>query len=178
MPKSLHETGPQQQPQFGMDMTDEAVVTLTTDLMTGVQTFHDVGSMLVTSLTVGASPLHLPGGLEGMSLSYVGDGVQKQDGSIDYETLNYSLFGTKGSATVELAHGALLPAKFHQLQIAFDAHGISGISGELDVSVQIGNKTVGELDISVQHARADIGYTPTGLTLTGGQVHATFVPLG
>jgi hypothetical protein len=44
--------------------------------------------------------------------------------------------------------------------------------------MRVGGKTVGELDIMVHHDASDVGQpTPNLLTLSGGELHATFVPL-
>ena len=60
--------------------------------------------------------------------------------------------------------------------LAFGTDG--GITGQVDVSTLVGGRTVGSMDIAVQHAAGDLGRTATGgLTLSGGHLTATFVPL-
>ena len=168
----------------------------------GALSFIDQGYMPVNSLTLGGNPLHLPSGFDGMFIHYYnGIGVQDlQSGAVDYTSLHYELVGYTGQATVSraadgtptvsgtlrqvvLAQGDLIPASLRagNGHLAFDASG--GIGGQMDVTVQMGGKTVGELDIQVSHKATDISPAfdasghQTGIKLDNGSLVATFVPL-
>ena len=52
-----------------------------------------------------------------------------------------------------------------------------GIAGDVQISIQVGGQPVGMLDLSVQHTAGDINPTGNGFTLSGGMLHAVFVPL-
>jgi hypothetical protein len=43
--------------------------------------------------------------------------------------------------------------------------------------MQIDGQVAGTLDFSVQHVATDIGHLANSFTLSGGTLHATFVPL-
>lgn len=181
------------QPTYGMDLTDDALVTFTGPVNGGVG-FTDTGFMPVTELTVDGKAAPQPNGLSGEFISYTGTGVQNANG-ITYNTLNYELIGYTGRATfnhaadgtptvtgagdeVVLAHGSLIGGS-----LAFQQNG--GIGGEVEVTVLFGKQNVGNLDISVQHSASDIHYLfangtgapPSGLTLSNGSLQATFIPL-
>jgi hypothetical protein len=177
-----------------MDMSDDALVTFGAPAVGGVP-FQDTGYMPVNALTIAGNPQHLPGGgLGPMFIHYSGEGVQ-HNGKIDYTQLNYELISYKGQATFGHAADGTPTASgpgavsdpLHQIllargdliqgHLAFGPDG--GISGELDLHVQVNNQLVGELDISVKHGAGDIGPAQNGLglTLIGGTIHATFVPL-
>ena len=197
MPKSPDPISSVQQFQF--QMSDDALVTFDLKHMKGsVAPFHDVGFMPLDAASVAGTPLAgLTAGLGGMFLQYVGDGTQDfATGAITYKSLHYELVGYTGNATflpatsptqpptvtgianqVVLAQGDLLK---NQGNLFFTG----GVVGEVDASVKIGGKTVGALDIHVDHPAGDVGgfAPPTGappaaLTLYGGTLQATFVPL-
>jgi len=178
-----------------MDMTDDAVVTFGKTGPAGTS-FSDVGYMPVNQLTLGSNPLQLPSDSSHFFISYSGKGVQDASGHISYTSLHYELIRYTGplasfsvdggKATVTgasnrtvIAQGDLIKNQGN-LQIAYADPGhtiIAGIAGNIDASVKIGGKTVGELDISVNHSGTDLGPAAGGFTLTGGTLHATFLPV-
>ena len=182
-----------------MDMSDEALITFGPPAVGGLS-FHDVGYMPVNAVTIAGNTRNLPGGgLDRMFISYEADGVQHFDTTTgapttaDYTGLHYELWSYKGQATFGHAadgtptvsgpgshsdplHKTLI-ARGDLLQGHLASGMNGGISGEVDVSVLVNGQRVGELDISVRHSARDIGPAPGGFTLTGGALHATFVPL-
>jgi len=174
-------------------MTDDAVVTFGKD-----GSFQDTGFMAVTETTLGNNPLHLPGGQEHFYLSYYGQGVQTPTATgatATYTSLHFDFYGYQGPDAsfsiaggtpvvtgaqnpVLLATGELIPGQGN-LQITFGPNGaVTSANGVIKETVQVGGQPVGELDINVAHGVSDVGYPPTGgISLTGGQIHATFVPL-
>ena len=190
MPKTPTQPSlPQPLTPFEMYMSDDALVSLDKLKPNGTQKFEDSGYMAVNPGTI--SGMALPSGLNGMFIHYVGSGVQA-NGSIQYKKLSYELVGYTGNAVfghedntgmptvsgtlsqVVLAQGDLLKGGQHQLAFGVD----NQITGEVDVSVQIGHKTVGAMDIRISHdALSDLRPAPNGFTLDGGTLHATFVPL-
>ncbi len=189
-------TGNDQQPQpFDLSMSDDALVTFGAPVGPGALSFLDVGYMPVNKLTIGGDLQHLQGKLDGLFIQYNATGVQHfaatgAPTTADYTSLQYELVGYKGDATfghaadgtptvsgakhlTVLAQGDLITGTGH---LAFGANG--GITGEVNTSMRIDGQVVGTVDFSVQHAFGDIGHTATGgLTLDGGTLHATFVPL-
>lgn len=200
MPNSPNQPGRVQKPTLfetgvpiQMDMSDDALVTFGAPAVGGLS-FQDTGYMPVNTLTIAGNPQHLPGGGLGlMFIHYAGEGVQHPDGTIDYTQLTYELlsyvgqarFGHAADGTPTASGPGAVSDPLHQIllaqgdliqgHLAFGMDG--GISGELDVSVRVNNQLVGELDISVKHGAGDIGPAQNGLTLIGGTIHATFVPL-
>ncbi len=187
-------TATDQQPSpFDLSMSDDALVTFIGPAGPGALLFLDTGYMPVNGLTIGGDPQYLKGQLDGLFIHYNAEGVQHFAASgapttADYTSLQYELMGYKGDAafghaadgtpTVSgakhltvLAQGDLITG-----YLGFGADG--GITGEVNTSMQIDGQMVGTLDISVQHTSSDIGHTATGgLTLDGGTLHATFLPL-
>jgi len=187
-------TATDQQPSpFDLSMSDDALVTFIGPAGPGALLFLDTGYMPVNGLTIGGGPQYLKGQLDGLFIHYNAEGVQHFAASgapttADYTSLQYELMGYKGDAafghaadgtpTVSgakhltvLAQGDLITG-----YLGFGADG--GITGEVNTSMQIDGQMVGTLDISVQHTSSDIGHTATGgLTLDGGTLHATFLPL-
>lgn len=187
-------------PPFDLSMSDDALVTFDGPVGPNPVVFHDDGYMPVNELTIGGDPQQLKGKLDGLFIHYSGKGVQHFDANgtltADYTDLQYELMGYKGDATfghtangtptvsgakhlTVLARGELIPGMGH---LEFDVDRTTGevkrISGEVNTSMRIDGQVVGTLDISVQHAGGDIHYPATGgLTLDGGTLHATFMPL-
>jgi hypothetical protein len=163
-------------------MTDDSLVTFDDD---GV--FHEVGYAPVVARTVAGNSIPVPQG-KALFISYAVEGVQSPDGTINFTGLHYTLFEAKGHGTfsqaadgtptytglrdlVELAEGDLING-----QLGFTPTG--GVDGKLSATTNVDGARWGELDITVQHPAADLGHTATGgLTLTGGTLHAEFVPL-
>ena len=191
-------------PSFSFNATDDALVTLgtPTDIQgpTATTTFTDVGYMPITSQSVAGMPVNLPGWLSGLFIQYTSDGVQNLYNigtssnpdfvptTATYTDLQYELIAYSGSAT--FSHGANgVPTVTGITKEAVVAQGdlISGslavnpathaISGDVLTTMQIGGRTVGDLDITVNHAASDVGPAPSGFTLSGGTLHATFTPL-
>lgn len=188
----------QQVSPFDLNMSDDALVTFTgpagSDAPPGALLFRDVGYMPVNELTIGGDLQDLKGKLDGLFIHYSATGVQQFASGVpttaDYMTLQYEIMGYKGDAIfghaadgtptlsgakhlTVLAQGDLIPGMGH---LRFGADG--GITGAVNTSLMIDGQAVGTLDLSVQHAPGDIGHTATGgLTLDGGTLHATFVPL-
>jgi len=188
-------TGNDQQPSpFDLSMSDDALVTFGAPVGPGALSFLDVGYMPVNALTIGGDLQQLKGKLDGLFIHYSATGVQHFAApgvptTADYTSLQYELVGYKGDATfghaadgtptlsgakhlTVLAQGDLITGTGH---LGFGANG--GISGEVDTSMRIDDQVVGTLDFSVQHAAGDIGPAANGFTLSGGTLHATFVPL-
>ena len=188
---------PKQPATLQLTMSDDALVTFGQPVAPDALAFHDIGYMPVNAITIagsipGVTATLSSGGLSGMFIQYVSDGVQHFANGFpttaDYTSLHYQLMGYTGLATfghaadgtptvsglvreVVLAQGDLISG-----QLAFNAGG--GIGGEVDVTMQVGGLRIGSMDISVQHSAADIGQTATGgLTLSNGALVATFVPL-
>jgi hypothetical protein len=191
LPKTPNQTPTTQQPQFGMNMTDDALVLLSAPDGNGVAQFTDEGYMPVNSFTLGMDPLHLPSGEKFYIHYHDADGTQ-ENGTIHYEHLQYELVGYKGKATfthdsstgapimnggtnpVTLASGKLISG---DLAFQPDGNGGTMIAGMIDVSVMMGGVQVGQLDISVKHEVAtDLHGAPGGFTLDGGTLQATFIP--
>lgn len=179
-------------PAYDLSMSDDALVTFGKPVGLDALSFADVGYMPVNALTIGDDLQDLKGKLDGLFIRYSATGLQHfasgAPTTADYMTLHYDLVGYKGDAAFTraadgtptlsdakhltvLAQGDLIAG-----HLAFGADG--GIAGQVYTSMQINGQVVGALDISVQHAAGDIGHTATGgLTLDGGTLHATFVPL-
>jgi hypothetical protein len=196
VPKSVDQASPFQLPRsIELQMSDDALVTFGPPVDPGAVSFHDIGYMPVNALTISGhiAGNPLPGGLDGMFIHYVSDGVQHfavtgAPSTADYTGLHYELVGYKGNATfghaadgtptisgivqqTVLTQGDLIAG-----HLAFGADG--GITGEVDATVQFGGRATGRLDISVQHTAGDIGHpSASSLTLSGGKLDATFVPL-
>jgi hypothetical protein len=189
-------TATDQQPSpFDLSMSDDALVTFTGPAgpgAPGALSFLDAGYMPVNELTIGGDPQQLKGQLNGLFIHYTATGVQHFAASgapttADYETLQYEIMGYKGDATFGHAangtptvsgakHLTVLAQGAGTGHLGFGADG--GITGEVNTLMQIDGQVVGTLDFSVQHARGDIGHPATGgLTLDGGTLHATFLPL-
>ncbi len=188
-------TGTNQQPSpFDLSMSDDALVTFGAPAGPGALSFVDVGYMPVNELTIGGALQDLKGKLDGLFIHYSAEGVQHFAApgvptTADYTKLQYELVGYKGDATfghdaygtptlsgakhlTVLAQGNLIDGTGH---LRF---GVGGITGEVNTLMRIDDQVVGTLDFSVQHATGDIHYPLTGgLTLDGGTLHATFVPL-
>ena len=185
---------PQHPQPFDLTMSDDALVTFGAPIGPGALSFTDVGYMPVNGLTIAGVTEQLKGKLDGLFIYYTATGVQHfaatgAPTTADYTTLRYELVGYKGDATFShaadgtpvlnggkhltvLAQGDLIAG-----QLGFGGDG--GISGNVKASMQVDGTVVGTLGISVQHTAGDIGHTATGgLTLDGGTLHATFVPLG
>ena len=190
-------------PGFSLDMTDDALVTLGTPMNfqgpTATTTFRDVGFMPVTPQSIAGAPLHLPGWVDGLFIQYTSDGSQNLYNigtasspnyvptTATYTDLHYELIAYRGNASFGHALDGT-PTVAGILKEAVIAHGdlISGslgvnpathaISGDVLTTLQIGNGTVGNLDILVSHAAGDVGPAPSGFTLSGGALHATFTP--
>ena len=191
-------------PAFGLDMTDDALVTLGTPTNfqgpTATATFTDDGFMPITPQSIAGSPLHLPGWADGAFIEYTSSGSQSlyNIGSASnpnfvptvatYTDLHFELVAYKGDASFSHALNGL-PTIAGILKEAVVAAGdlISGslsvnpathaISGDVLTTLQINNQTVGNIDISLSHAASDVGPAPSGFTLSGGALHATFTPL-
>jgi len=103
---------------------------------------------------------------------------------VSYEFIGYmgsATFGhaADGTPTISGAQNEVVLAQGNLISgsLAFNASG--GVSGNLDATVQVGGYTVGALDVSVQHSAGDIRHTALGgITLSGGAIHAIFVPAG
>jgi hypothetical protein len=184
-----------------MTMTDDGTVTFAPD---GSGTFVDQGFMQINLQTLmsGGNPLHVPGGLDGVYLKYTGTG-QQTGADIHYDNLDYTLVGYKGSLsfthdtttgaaivvgtpkqTVELAHGGLDSAEYRDLWFAQSSPtALPTVSGELKLSVLTGsNQLTGELDVMLAHSVGEVlpiggSLPPSGFTLTGGDIHATYIPV-
>lgn len=182
----------QNPPAFNLSMNDNATVVFGPPVGPGALSFTDAGYMPINDLTIGGDPQRLHGKLDGLFIQYSAQGVQHfdQNGTpttADYTSLHFELVGYKGdasfghaadgAATVSdtkhltvLAHGDLIMG-----QLGFNASG--GITGQVNASYQINGRVVGTLDLSVQHAAGDITQTANGFTLSGGTLHASFLPL-
>lgn len=181
-------------PAYELSMSDDALVTFGAPVGPGALSFTDVGYMPVNALTIGGDLQDLKGKLDGLFIRYSGTGVQNfaangAPTTANYTTLHYDLVGYKGDAlfaraadgtptvsdakhVIVLAQGDLIAGS-----LGFGADG--GITGQVHASMQINGQSVGTLDISVQHPAGGIGRTAIGgLTLDGGTLHATFMPLG
>jgi hypothetical protein len=190
-------------PQFGMDMTDDAVVTLYGDPTTGAPVpFHDEGYMPVNQVTLSGTKLQLAPGLDHFFISYHGDGVQTlssdHPGAVaayDSKGLQFDLIGYKGpNASFSVVDGKPTLSGAHNLtvlghgqavgalDISFDQLGaVAGITGTADGSAQIGATNMA-VHIAVNHDRGDVRsfMDSTGhpsLALTGGTLEATFTPI-
>jgi hypothetical protein len=178
-----------------LNMTDDALITFGAPIGLNAVSFHDSGYMPVDSRTIaGTIPgvsLPVSGILGGMFIRYSGDGIEQiangVPGAATYTGLQYDLMGYTGHALfghaadgtptvsglltqVVLAQGDLISG-----HLAFDATG--AISGEVDVTMRIGSRTIGKLDVAAQHAAGDIGHTAAGgLTLGNGNFVGTFIP--
>jgi hypothetical protein len=173
VPKGVNRTSHfQLPPSRELQMSDDALVSFGAPVAPGAVSFHDTGYMPVNALTIrgNITGKPLPGGLDGMFIHYVSDGVQHFAPSglpttADYTELHYELVGYKGDATfghatdgtptisgivqqIVLSQGDLITG-----HLAFGADG--GITGEVDVTEQLGGRTR-RLDISVQHTAGDI----------------------
>lgn len=182
----------QNPPPFDLNMSDDALVTFGAPVGVGALSFSDLGYMPINNLTIGEDTQQLKGKLDGLFIQYTATGVQHFSPSgapttADYTSLQFELMGYKGDAVfghaadgtptvtgathlTELAQGQLITG-----ELGFNPTG--GITGDVNASYQIDGHVAGTLDISVQHAAADIGPNATGFTLSGGTLHATFVPL-
>jgi hypothetical protein len=174
-------------------MSDDALVTFTGPAGPGALSFADTGYMPVNGLTIGGVLQKPEGGSDGLFVHYDSVGVQHfgADGApttADYTGLHYEVMGYKGHATFgHAADGTPTVSGAHNLTVlaqgdliagylGFNANG--GITGAVSTSMQVNGQAVGTLDFSVQHASGDIGHTAAGgLTLDGGTLHATFLPL-
>lgn len=187
-------TGNNQQPlPLELSMSDNALVSFGRPVGPGTLSFLDVGFMPVNELTIGGDLQHLKGKLDGLFIRYSGEGVQSfaasgEPTTAKYTSLHYELMGYKGDATFgRVADGTPTVSGAKHLTVlaqgdlingylGFGADG--GITGKVNTSMQIDGQAVGTLNISVQHASGDIVRTATGgLTLDGGTLQATFVPL-
>ncbi len=140
MPKSPVQTSTvQQPPSFGMDMTDDALVTFgqAAEGSSSVP-FTDEGYMPVNmkTLMLGDNSLHVPGGLDGVYIHYYnGTGVQTPrldptgttaiGADITYTGLQYDLVGYKGkNVSFDHAAGTNAPTLEGTLKQTFElAHG-------------------------------------------------------
>lgn len=195
MAKNFIVTGADQQPQpFDLSMSDDALVTFGAPVGPGALSFLDVGYMPVNALTIGGELQQLKGKLDGLFIQYNATGVQHFAApgvptTADYTGLHYELVGYKGDATfghaadgtptlsganhlTVLAQGDLIAGMGH---LGFTATG--GIAGTVATSLQIDGAVAGTVNFTVQHAAGDIGPAAGGFTLSGGTLHATFVPL-
>ena len=186
--------GHDQQPQpFDLSMSDDALVTFGAPVGPGAVSFLDVGYMPVNALTIGGEMQELKGKLDGLFIQYNASGVQHFAApgvptTADYTSLHFDLVGYKGDATfghaangaptlsgakhlTVLAQGDLIPGTGH---LGFTATG--GIAGILATSFQVDGAVAGTVNFTVQHSAGDIGPAPGGFTLSGGTLHATFVP--
>lgn len=196
-----HTSTAQPAPQTTFNLTDDALVTFSPD---GSGEFLDTGYMPVDmkTLMLGSNPLHVPGGLDGVFIQYTGTGVQT-GANIAYDQLTYDLVGYKGNnvsfgaggvmngtakQTFKLAHGSLESGSLVFTPPVFDQNGmpIAGphIDGDVYVSVLLsGGQKVGDLDLGVHHNGfsqiVPLGSpaAPSGFSLSGGTVQATFFPV-
>jgi hypothetical protein len=191
-------------PAFSLDMTDDALVTLGTPTNfqgpTATASFTDVGFMPVTPQSIAGAPLHLPGWADGLFIRYTSDGLQNlyDIGTAStpnyvptvaiYADLHYELVAYKGNASfghgpngTPTVAGILKEAVVAQGDLIAGSLGVDrathAISGDVLTTLQLGNQTVGNLDIAVSHAASDVGPAPSGFTLSGGALHATFIPM-
>lgn len=172
----------------GLTMTDDALVTFGQPTSGGVM-FHDTGFMPVTAESVAGHTFAPPAGTT-MFLAYNATGVQHFSASgapttADYTQLHYTLYAAQGKGSfghaadgtptsagmsdlVKLAGGYLIKG-----ELAFTQTG--GITGSISATASVFGAPIGSVAMSIQHAATDIGHTATGgLTLSGGNPHATF----
>lgn len=197
MAKNPIVTGTNQLTQpFDLSMSDDALVTFGAPVGPGALSFLDVGFMPVNALTIGGDLQQLKGKLDGLFIRYNATGVQHFAApgvptTADYTSLHYDLVGYKGDATFShaaddtptlsgakhltvLAQGDLIARTGH---LGFTATG--GIAGTLATTLQVDGTVAGTVNFTVQHAAGDIGIglAGGGFTLSGGTLHASFVPL-
>lgn len=195
MAKNPIVTGTSQLTQpFDLSMSDDALVTFGAPVGSDALSFLDVGFMPVNALTIGGEMQELKGKLDGLFIRYNATGVQHFAApgvptTADYTSLHYDLVGYKGDATFShaadgtptlsgakhltvLAQGDLIGTMNH---LGFTATG--GIAGTVATTLQVDGTVAGRVDFTVQHAAGDIVQVPGGFTLSGGTLHATFVPL-
>jgi len=184
---------------FDLSMSDDALITFGAPVgPVGpfgpiAVSFLDTGFMPVNALTIGGEMQQLKGKLDGLFIQYNATGVQHFAApgvptTADYTTLHYELVGYKGDATfghaadgtptlsgakhlTVLAQGDLLPGMGH---LGFTPAG--GIAGTVATSFQVNGAAAGAVNFTVEHSATDIGPAPGGFTLSGGTLHATFVP--
>jgi hypothetical protein len=152
------------EPRF--NLYDDALVTFGGPSAPGAVTFHDVGSMQITSESIGGLTVPIPGPLF-LQYDSIGDQYISASGEpteADYKDLSYNMVGP---GAVVLLHGDLLTGR-----LAFAANG--GIFGQVNATAMIGNQPIGTLALTIQHAAGDIGSAPGGLRLEGGTSYAVF----
>jgi hypothetical protein len=164
--------------------------------------FSDQGFMPVDSVTLGSNPLHLPSGQSGLFIHYWAHGQQQlgqvpggPDGTTmvtvpvaaDYTDLQYELVAYTGTPvfspatgtvtgvqSVVLAQGSLISDPKHVDHLGFSA---TGVDGTVFTSISAGGKPLGELNFVVHHEPGEVKQAGNLVTLSGGQVTASFVPL-
>jgi hypothetical protein len=187
-------------PAFSLDMTDDALVTFVPSTTSDALSFTDVGYMPITPATLAASPLHLPAWADGAFISYTGHGLRQVDATTGaqkatYSDLIYSMIAFKGDANFghdpagnPIVSGVSKEAVFAQgvLDTMSGENFLSIVDKQFDIAgvvhttLQVGGKTVGTLDLTVNHTGStDVQQLSTGaLVLSGGMLHADYMPIG
>jgi hypothetical protein len=176
-------------------LSDDALVTYGAPVAGGGLAFHDTGDMAITSitaLTLGLG-INLGQGV-GLFVHYESDGVllpNARGDAVIYHNLHYELEAYTGQAKftrgpdgspivtgarnlVTLATGDLINGG---LELTTGPTGVTGVTGEIDATFNLGKTTVGKFAINIAHAATDIGYTADGLTLSGGTSTASLIPV-
>lgn len=177
---------------FDLGMTDDGLVTFGAAVAPDAVSFSESGFMPITQMTVAGDPLQLQGRVDGLFIKYSATGSQSfgpgdVPPSAAYDSLHYELIGYKGDATFGRAadgtptvsgiHNEIVLAQgdLQSGQLAFTATG--GIEGKVAATFTAADGGgSGSLDLTVQHAAGDVGLTGAGLTLSGGDLTAVFVP--